>query len=182
MKCNTCGLSSPEVSFPERTQTQCLRCLNALYIARKERRNDPTIPLNRSAGTLENLAILTEWATVKDVARHRGLCDNAVRTNLNLLVRHGYAEVEYITLVGHGRDRYYHQFRRTTKGTEWLGGRTSAKKFIPYATEPDTEVPPNLTNPFIWRTYVQPYRPPPDKWGQQPRPDQKLNTAFTQYP
>jgi hypothetical protein len=48
--------------------------------------------------------------------------------------------------------------------------------------EPVEQGPQNLSNPFEWRTYVQPFTPEPAKWVQKPRPDQKLNTAFTQYP
>lgn len=156
MKCNTCGRSSPEVSFSERTQTQCLSCLNKAYLARKARKEDPTIPLKRGIGTLENLAAITEWATVKDVAAHRNCCSNAVRTDLNLLVLHGYAEIEYITLVGHGRDRYYHQFRRTKKGDEWLGNKKPAKASQLPHTDIEDVKPLSTTNPFVWRTFVQP--------------------------
>jgi hypothetical protein len=36
-------------------------------------------------------------------------------------------------------------------------------------------------NAFHWRTFVQPVPMKADKWSQQPRPDQEVNTRFTQY-
>lgn len=36
-------------------------------------------------------------------------------------------------------------------------------------------------NPFHWRTFVQPVPMKAGKWEQPPRPDQAVNTRFTQY-
>ena len=53
--------------------------------------------------------------------------------------------------------------------------RLAASEAVPEGLDP-------TVNAFHWRTFVQPHMPAKEKWGQQPRPNQKLNTAFTQYP
>lgn len=44
---------------------------------------------------------------------------------------------------------------------------------------PKPEAP--AVNAFHWRTFEQPVPMKASKWEQQPRPDQAINTRFTQY-
>lgn len=46
---------------------------------------------------------------------------------------------------------------------------------------PADDVAAPVVNAFHWRTFVQPVPMKASKWEQQPRPDQAVNTRFTQY-
>lgn len=45
----------------------------------------------------------------------------------------------------------------------------------------ETTKPDDKVNAFHWRTFVQPAPMKASKWEQQPRPDQAVNSRFTQY-
>lgn len=56
------------------------------------------------------------------------------------------------------------------------------QKYLPSYVAPKPEPVQNAAvNAFHWREFVQPVPMKAGKWEQQPRPDQEINTRFTQY-
>ena len=59
--------------------------------------------------------------------------------------------------------------------------RKNAARATARATEKAEVTADPAVNAFHWRAFVQPVPMKASKWEQQPRPDQAINTRFTQY-
>lgn len=64
--------------------------------------------------------------------------------------------------------------------TDYKRKRTAKKVAI--AAAKVVEKPSVTTNPFLWRTFVQPFQPKDQKWLQHSRNTEPESTLFKQYP
>lgn len=125
--------------------------------------------------TLTNLAYCHDWITTQAIAEQRGRMNNGINTSVSSLLRGGLVErrrVQGAQRSYAGRNWHY-EYKITEAGQKVLHPAL-------YEPIPEVRVEP-ISNAFNWRTFVQPVPMKASKWEQQPRPDQAINTRFTQY-
>lgn len=124
--------------------------------------------------TLINLAYCHDWVEIQSIAEERGKMNNGINKSIGSLLCGGLVErrkVQGPKREYSGRNWYY-EYKITEAGQKVLH---------PALYEPVPEkTPARVVNAFH-PDFVQPVPMKLGKWEQQPRPEQTVNTRFTQY-
>ncbi len=124
--------------------------------------------------TLTTLALCHDWTTAKDIAEQRGVEHNGIHTILTRMCKAGYLERRQVRIAtGFIARTWWYEYKITPAGERAVHPAL-------YEPLPEKVVAP-VVNAFNWRTFEQPVPMKASKWEQQPRPDQAVNTRFTQY-
>jgi predicted transcriptional regulator len=184
--CTKCGQEKPEWDFGKypkgHTSRQCKACVSTRMRESRRMKQALTLSLQAHPETVENMLLVGDWCTSDSIAEKRGVTKGTVYKGLLRLMRRGVVERRRtgVPTKAKGGMRFYYEYKRTALGSRWVAEKARRPED---ETQPERVVvpPPNLTNPFQWRTYVQPFQPEKEKWAQPPRPNQVVSTRFTQY-